>query len=405
MKSSVLTDSAPGGRSGTSAAAFNSAEKKLIAGISLVMGLRMMGVSMVIPMFSIFATDLAGSTNTLAGVAVGIFGIVQILLLVPFGKMSDRWGRKHVTLFGLGIYMLGTMCSGLARNIHQLIGARIVAGAGAINGVTLAWLADGINVKKRNSALSYVGMSMGLSVIVGFTLSPIIAAKIGIPFLFFLCGGLILVTIVYAAVNLDNMAFPAIKPTDNRGEGLLAVLRSGDLLRLNIVGFIGNLSLSSVFFVLPLLFKQSIGLEGMWKVFVPVSLLGTALMFYFGRKADTHGTITIAAIGLVFELAGFAIAMFFSGITAYVAAFFLFYSGHCILSPVLPAAASRHPSPQLKGTVMSVFNSSQFLGSGIGGILSGAILEYDHRFVFVALALLTALAVVFLLGFKDYGRR
>ncbi|HMB20077.1 MAG TPA: MFS transporter, partial [Spirochaetota bacterium] len=172
---------------------FDPDEKKLIGGISLVLATRMLGVSLIIPMFSIFATSIPGSSKTLAGVAVGIFGIAQTIMQVPMGRLSDRWGRKQTTILGLWIYLAGTVLSGMATSIYYLIGARIFAGAGAVSGVTMAWLTDGINPGRRNTALSYVGMSIGLSVIVGFTLSSLIAELISIPALFYICGGFIFI--------------------------------------------------------------------------------------------------------------------------------------------------------------------------------------------------------------------
>jgi MFS family permease len=383
---------------------FNSIERRLIAGISLVMGIRMLGISMIIPVFSIFATELPGSTGPLAGLAVGIFGIIQIILQVPIGKLSDRWGRKQVTLAGLIIYFIGSVLSGLSQNVYHLIAARVLSGAGAIQGVTMAWLTDGISVHRRNTALSYVGISMGLAVIFGFTLSPIIAAKINIPVLFYICAGLILLTILYTVFFMDNHTIideelPVIKT-----ERLFEVMKNADLNRLNIIGFVGNLNINAVFFVMPLLFKKELGMEAMWKIFIPVSLVGTALMFVFARAADRHGSAAITAVGLGFEFGGILIAIFSGGLAPWIVSFFLFYAGHCILAPVLPAAASRYPNQQLKGTVLSIFNSSQFLGSGIGGLLSGLILGLDYRHVFTAAAVFTVIAFIAIAGYRDFGR-
>ncbi len=385
-----------------SARQFNHTEKKLIVGISLVLGLRMLGVSMIIPIFSIYATELPGATSTLAGLALGIFGIVQIILQVPFGKLSDRWGRKKVTLAGLAIYFIGTILSGLSRNIYHLIGARVIAGAGAINGVTMAWLTDGIDVNRRSSALSYVGMSIGMAVILGFTMSPIIAAKVNIPFLFFLCAAMILVSILYTRVYMADSVWPDVEPLGIRKTTLPAVLGNRDLTRLNLIGLIGNFSLAGIFFIIPLVLKQRLGLEDMWKVFIPVALAGTGVMFYFGRKADTYGTVAIATLGLALELLGVILPVIWGSLGMYVLSFALFYSGHCILSPVLPAAASRYPDTQLKGTVMGVFNSFQFLGSGIGGVLCGFFLEFDTRYVFICLTVLTVAGIILLSRFKNF---
>jgi MFS family permease len=127
-------------------------------------------------------------------------------------------------------------------------------------------------------------------------------------------------------------------------------------------------------------------------------------LFYLGRLADRRGTVAIALVGLALELAGFAAPILSDSLGSYIVSFALFYSGHCVLAPVLPAAVSRYPHSQLKGTVMSVFNSFQFLGSGVGGMLCGIMLEFDHRYVFIALGVLILAGAGSLMGFRDYKR-
>jgi MFS family permease len=154
-------------------------EKKLIAGLNMLLGIRMLGVSMIIPVFSIYAIGINGANKELVGYAIGIFSVFQTIFQVPFGRLSDRCGRKNATILGLLIYLIGTILSGLSSNIYMLIISRIIAGSGAVSGVIMAWLADGIDSEKRNYALSFVGTSMGLSVLFGYALSPIIFNSLG----------------------------------------------------------------------------------------------------------------------------------------------------------------------------------------------------------------------------------
>ena len=121
--------------------------------MGLLMGIRMLGVSMIIPVFSIFATGIGGSTHELAGVAVGIYGISQTIFQIPLGRLSDRWGRKQATLLGLAIFFIGTVLSGLSTNIYHLIVSRFIAGAGAVSGITMAWLTAAL-IRTGNAALS-----------------------------------------------------------------------------------------------------------------------------------------------------------------------------------------------------------------------------------------------------------
>jgi len=381
---------------------FSKKETRLISGISLLLGIRMLGTSMVYPVISIFATGITGSTEILAGLAFGIFGIFQTLLQIPLGMLSDRWGRKETAMLGFGIFLGGTILSGLATDIYMLIAARAIAGAGAVSGVTMTWLTEGIGIRHRNRALSYVGMSIGLSVIVGISISSVVAGTFGFPMLFFICAGITGIAMVFTSIFLGNIPDAEEKKPSSMS-GLLTVLRNRDLLRLYVVGFASNFALSGMFFTLPVLIDKRINLEAMWQIYAPMAILGTGFMFFFGKRGDTHGTRKIASIGLIMELAGVSLPLAGDSILLFFAAFVLFYSGHCILQPILPAAVSRCPAGGTEGAVMSAFNSAQFTGSALGGMLAGAFFAIGEFAIFPLLSVLVVCAFLSLAGFQNFS--
>lgn len=381
---------------------FNRGERKLITGISLVLGMRMMGVSFIIPVFSIYAIGISGTTETLAGIAVGIFGLTQTLFQIPMGGLSDRWGRKKTTIMGLSIYLAGTLICGISQNIYHLIIGRLISGAGAVTGVTMAWLTDGIDIRRRNSALSYVGIAMGTSVILGFTLSPIIAGRSGIPFLFYLCAAMIFISIVYIFFNMKGNSVRHDKVVKPERESIWAIVRNRDLIRLNLTGFFVNLSLNGVFFMMPLLIHREMPIPDMWKIYVPMALIGTGCMFFITQRADKSGTVPISIIAFVLILAGTTLPAVINSLYAYITSFILFYSGFCSLQPLLPAAVSRYPNHHIKGVIMSIFNSCQFIGSGLGGLLGGIMLAYNPQYLFIILTFVMTIGLMTIVGFRDF---
>lgn len=68
---------------------FSTIEKEFIFGISVTMGLRQFALMMVYPFISIYGMQLNYSTAALVGLALGIFGLVQAFLQIPFGHLSD----------------------------------------------------------------------------------------------------------------------------------------------------------------------------------------------------------------------------------------------------------------------------------------------------------------------------
>ncbi|MGR9051144.1 MAG: MFS transporter, partial [Gammaproteobacteria bacterium] len=64
-------------------------EKRAVWSLSGIYALRMLGLFMILPVLSLFAASLAGSTPLLIGLSISIYGLTQALLQIPFGLMSD----------------------------------------------------------------------------------------------------------------------------------------------------------------------------------------------------------------------------------------------------------------------------------------------------------------------------
>jgi MFS family permease len=385
---------------------FNGDERRLIFGMSLVTGIRTLGVSMIMSVFSYYAIHLQGATEQMVGVAIGIFGISQALFQIPMGRLSDRWGRKCITILGTMIFMLGTILCGLSRDVYSLAAARFIAGAGAVAGVTMTWLTDGVNEQWRNSAVAYLGMFIGIAVILGFPLSWIITDIYGAGLVFYICAFFLLIAVIYILLCLKEGNINRSYNEEHAGIGKIVRELTGnrDLFRLSMIGFIGNVCLAGMFYIMPLLIIKEIHLNSMWQVFAPTAIIGTSVMFYFAKKADKQGSVRIIYTGLGFELIGVMMPMTSHSLYSLVASLIIFYSGHCILSSTLPVAVSRHPKEGVKGTVMSIFTSFQFLGMGFGGIISGFILRASSSYLFGFLILLIISAHIVMIGYKDFGK-
>jgi MFS family permease len=386
---------------------FNKDERRLIFGMSLMTGIRTLGVSMMMSVFSYYAIHLHGATEQMVGVAIGIFGISQALFQIPMGRLSDRWGRKYITILGSMIFMLGTILCGLSRDVYTLAAARFIAGAGAVAGVTMTWITDGVNEQWRNSAVAYLGMFIGIAVILGFPLSWVITDIYGAAFVFYVCAFFLLIAIIYILLCLKEETIGR-KLYNEEHAGIRKIMReltgNRDLFRLCMIGFIGNVCLAGMFYIMPLLIVKEIHLNSMWQVFAPTAIVGTSIMFYFAKKADKQGSARIIYTGLGFELIGVIIPVTSHSIYFLAASLIIFYSGHCILSSTLPVAVSRHPKEGVKGTVMSIFTSFQFLGMGFGGIVSGFILRASSSYLFGFLIVLIISAHIIMIGYKDFGK-
>jgi MFS family permease len=387
---------------------FNGIEQRLILGMSLLAGIRTLGVSMIMPVFSFYANSLTGTTEPLVGIAMGIFAISQMLFQIPMGYLSDHMGRKTATIIGSFIYLLGTILCGLAGNIYFLIFARSIAGAGAVSGVAMTWITEGVNKKCRNKSMAYIGMGIGTAAVIGFPLSWFITSIQPANYVFYVCACFLLLALAYTFIFMEDENHKEVHRIHTYEEIIKIfkdLLHNRDFLRLSIVGFSINVCFAGVFYIMPILIVGQTQLGSMWKIFAPTALIGTVLMFYFAHKADKKGSLQTVLIGLAFEFTGVLIPLLSHSVYFLMPALIIFYSGHCILSTTLPVAISHFPLQRAKGTVMSIFTSAQFLGMGIGGIISGFILKLSSNCLFGFLCVIILCSLTAMAGYKNFNKQ
>src|SRR5687768_7062249 len=129
--------------------------------VSLISALRLLGIFLMLPIFSVYAVRYPGASPALAGIAFGVYALVQSTLQIPLGWASDRWGRKPVLLIGLALFVMGSIGCALATDIYGLILARALQGTGAVGSVAFAALADRTRPNVRAHAYTITGLAIG----------------------------------------------------------------------------------------------------------------------------------------------------------------------------------------------------------------------------------------------------
>jgi EmrB/QacA subfamily drug resistance transporter len=71
-----------------------------------------------------------GSLSNLSWV-LSAYAIVYAALLVPAGRLADRFGRKEAFLLGLTLFTAASLGAGLSSNVWVLVGFRVLQAAGA----------------------------------------------------------------------------------------------------------------------------------------------------------------------------------------------------------------------------------------------------------------------------------
>lgn len=375
----------------------NRDEIRATAGLSIIYALRMLGMFMILPVFALYARELpVPATAAQAGLAVGLYGLVQAALQIPFGWLSDRVGRKPVMVGGLALFALGSALAGATDDIHWIMAGRALQGAGAISGAASAWLADVTRPQVRSTAMAILGAGMGVSFIVALVLGPVAAGLVGVPGIFDLTALLAALGIPLVIWGLP--AAPRQLPAGNVAS-LHAALIDPQLLRLDAGIFLLHASMTAVFVASPLALKQTLELPGEqhWKVWLPLLVLSLLPVFGLFRVVERRHLgrqAFLAAVALIGVSMLLAIELWMSRL-GLLAALLLFFAAFNYLEGALPSLISRRVPPERKGAALGVYSSAQFLGGFAGGSLGGIAL--GHWGLAGTYGLVAAMAAIWLI--------
>jgi MFS family permease len=351
-------------------------ELRAAASLAAVFSVRMLGLFMVYPVFAVFARHLAGATPSKIGIALGIYGLSQGVLQIPFGTLSDRIGRKTMIVIGLAVFGIGSAVAARAGTIDGMIIGRLLQGAGAIGSVVLALVADLTAEKSRTKAMALVGMTIGLSFLVAIVTGPALAGWIGVAGIFWLMTVLALAGI---AITLLVVPRPP-RPPAARGERALAALigaslRNAELLRLDFGIFALHAMLTASFLVVPGLLRGTLAVSNreQWQVYLPVLLVSVAVMAPAIIVAERYRRMKSLLVGAVVALAASQLMLAAGGSNPYVllVGLVVFFAGFNIMEASLPSLVTKTAPEGSTGTATGIYSSSQFLGIFAGGAIGG----------------------------------
>ncbi len=352
-----------------------SLERRSAASLALIFFLRMFGLFMILPVLSLYTEDMIGATPILIGLAIGIYGLTQALLQIPFGMFSDRIGRKPVIAMGLLIFAVGSIIAALSDNIYILILGRALQGAGAIAASIMALATDLTRESQRTKAMAIIGISIGVAFTLAFIAGPVLNIWLGLDGLFWAAATLGFLAIFVLFYWVPQPSEAAQISYASKEQSFISVLKNPSLLRLDISILILHLVLTASFVVLPLALRDHAGLapEQHWKSYLPVMLLSIAFMVPFIRLAETRNLAKQVFMGAVALLAIAETGLWLGyDSTLWLSLMMLaFFTAFNYLEAALPSLVSRAAPAERKGAALGVYSTSQFFGAFIGGTLGG----------------------------------
>lgn len=358
----------------------NALEKRSVAALASVYAMRMLGLFMVLPVFVLLADDLEHATPALIGIAIGGYGLSQALLQVPFGMLSDRFGRKRLIYAGLVLFAAGSVLAGVSDSIYGVIAGRILQGSGAIASVLMALLSDLTREEERTKAMALVGVSIGLSFSVSLVMGPLLGNLFGLSGIFYFTAGLAVIALVLVHRVVPQPHRKAASPDALPARAMLRqVLTDRRLLRLDFGIFALHLVLTALFLVIPSLLTERVGLPSgsHWWLYLTVMVTSFFAMVPFiilGEKKRQMKAVLCGAIALLLvAMAG--LAGLTLDLTTIWFVLFVFFMAFNLLEASLPSLISKESPAASKGTAMGVYSTSQFLGAFVGGAGGGVLLD------------------------------
>lgn len=346
---------------------------KTVLSLSFVVASRFFGLFIILPVFGLYAKDLNGSTTFLAGVAIGIYAIMQMIFQAPFGAISDKFGRKNTMTFGLIIFILGSFICAFTDSIYLMILGRFLQGSGAVGGVAIAMISDFSKEEERGKAMAIMGMMIGLSFALSMVLSPVLASNFGLSSLFHLSAILTIMCIVllYTAVPTEVKV-----QAHSENTPFLKIISDKDITVMNFTNFMQKMLMTMAFFIIPIVLTTNFGFDKdrLWIVYTLSMIFGMAAMGFAGFVGERKGkSKEIMLLGIVF----FALSYALFGTNKYLFLFgvVVFFIGFCMHEPIMQSTTSKFAKAGEKGAVIGIFNSAGYFGSFVGGLAGGYFLQ------------------------------
>ena len=352
----------------------SSTERRATISLASIYGLRMLGMFLILPIFAIYAQTLeGGQDHTMVGLALGAYGLTQVLLQLPFGIASDKYGRKKVIYVGMLIFIIGSVVGAMGTDIITVIIGRAIQGAGAVSAVVMALVADSTREEHRTKAMATIGGTIGVTFALSLVAGPLLNQSIGVPGIFWMTA--ILSVFAIGAVKFlvpDPIQSQFHSDTETAPTKIKEVIRNTQLLRLNFGAFSLHAAQMAMFVVVPFALKETSGMNENqhWIVYLPVLTISFVLMLpaiIYGEKRAKLKPVFIGAVAtMLFAQLLFAVNIHsFWGV---VAALFFYFLAFNLLEATLPSLISKLAPAASKGTAIGVHNTAQSFGIFVGAV-------------------------------------
>jgi multidrug resistance protein len=372
--------------------------------MALTIFLDFTGFGLIIPLLPFWAEHL-GANALGVGSMLTIYALAQFCFTPVLGMLSDRYGRRRVILFSLGVEIFACALTALAGSLPLLLIARMVGGIGASNvGSAQAVVADVTPPEKRAAGMGTIGAAIGLGFVVGPAIGGILAAH-GEATPFWMAMGMALANALLvlfllpetrrhqdACGHIRKLAF-------TRGRGR----RPKAIASLVLVNLLFTLAFTGMEAVFPLLTQQHFGWQALQNGYiftyigVLIVLMQGGLVRYLVKR---FGEISLLLAGLALSGLGLLLLVWSVNLALVLTSVGLFSIGDGAVTPTSSAVLSLLAPENEQGEILGWAQGLGGLGRACGPLIAGALFSLGSGLPFLAggvfalLAILVALLVL-----------
>jgi MFS family permease len=360
-----------------------------------------MGQTVLYAIFPPLGRDLGLSPPEI-GLITALAAMTATVVSAPWGRISDRWGRRPVIIVGLVAYavtnlsFIAILDAGRAGYLAGmpllagLIGARVLFGAGTagIQPAAAAYMADLSGQDNRTAAMAVIGMGLGL----GMVLGPVLAAALVSLGLLAPLYATVLMTLAMAAVTYF-MPSPDMRNQQRVSPPLrLSVRRFAPFMMLSLGTFLGLAVLQQTISFLVqdrLVLSSADAAERVGIVLTGFAIAMLATQVFVGR-AKRLDPLWLLRIAMIVFVVGFTALAFADSLASVAGVMLVLGIGTGLATPSLLAAASVRAEAHDQGTVAGIMSAVPPLAFVLGPLLGTSLYTVSPALPFEFLALVSA---------------
>ncbi|WP_338337771.1 MFS transporter [Clostridium butyricum] len=352
--------------------------------LGVALGIRQMAMTMVMPFLSTYSNTLKYNTSMLAGIALGIFGLMQALFQIPYGIWSDKKGNKIVMVIGLLQVGIGLVIAYFANNIYWLIFARAMQGSGAIIAVGYSWISSTVtDQKERMKSMSIISTIIGVAAALSLAFGPLIHKFVSVKDMFLYSAIIIFIAWFVIVIFLKDTKNIYNEETMEVKDAIRILSKDKSFIALNIAALINNFIMTAIFFSIPQYLEKLTGIDGMWKIFMPTVIVAIIVIRIVVRRLNNSESVNFLISAFVLSALG---VLFYLNKDSFISIFIgtlLFMIGYISISTIIPVLGNCILEDEYRGTGNGIINSLQYIGSFLGSSIIAAIWVKSEKCSFI----------------------